>query len=226
MKILPVINDTRRCVAKNINKSILVAPMLLAISTPEILAKDTFSKTDSSNIILADSNSLDYNNEEYYDLSEEMKLKKDVVKVASPNKVQKKMLKLGVKQNKYIEKLREKEADYKYYNTLLKAINGDKKSRQEVLEHVEKNSLKRDLAIFTGTGAAGIALSSVTGPVGLLLCISSFFTTNHINNYVVDKKTNPKQKQKVINEIQKLESEISEINQKISSIQFKMSELE
>ena len=124
------------------------------------------------------------------------------------------------------EKLQEKENDYKYYNTILKAINGDKKSKKEVLEHVEKKSLKRDLAIFTGTGVAGIALSAATGPAGLLLCLSSFFTTNHINNYIVDKKTNPKQKQEVINEIKKIEEDISKINQKISSIQFKISELE
>ena len=127
---------------------------------------------------------------------------------------------------KHQKKLQEKQNDYKYYNTILKAINGDKKSRQEVLEHVEKNSLKRDLAIFTGTGVVGIALCTVTGPASLLLCISSFFTTNHINNYIVDKKTSPKQKKDVINEIKKIEKDISKINQKLSSIQFEISDLQ
>ena len=218
MKILPIINDTRHCVAKNINKSLLVAPMLLAISTPEILAKDTFDKTESSKVILTESFDTNY--------GEELSIDKDSKKVYASEKVQKKIFKLEAKQNKYREKLQEKQNDYKYYNTILKAINGDKKSKKEVLEHVEKKSLKRDLAIFTGTGVAGIALCTVTGPASLLLCISSFFTTNHINNYIVDKKTNPKQKQEVINEIKKIEEDISKINQKLSSIQFKISELE
>lgn len=213
MKISPIINSTKYCVAKNINKSLLVAPMLLAISSPEILAKDTFDKTEPSNVILIDNFSSN--------IGTDIKIDKEY----SSEKVQKKLFKLETKQNKYKVKLQEKKEAYKYYNTILKAINGDKKSKKEVLEHVQNNSSKRDLAIFAGTGIAGIALSAVTGPAGLLLSVSSFFTTNHVNKYIVEKKTNPKQKQEVIGEIKKLEDEISEINQKINSIQFKITEL-
>lgn len=226
MKILPIINDTRRCVAKNINKSILVAPMLLAISSPEILAKDTFSKMDSSNIIQTTNFGVDSGSESVYDFSPELNLEKEASKVYSSERVQKKVFKLETRQNKYREKLREKESEYKYYNNILRAINGDKKAKKEVLKHVEEHSTKRDLAIFASTGVAGVALSAVTGPAGLLLCMVSFFTSNHINNYVVEKKTSPKQKQDVISEIKKLEKDMSEIKEKISSIQFKISELE
>jgi len=214
MKISPIINSTKHCIAKNINKSLLVAPMLLAISSPEILAKDTFDKTEPSNVILTDNFSSNFGTDIKID------------KGYSSEKVQKKIFKLETKQNKYKEKLQEKKEAHKYYNTILKAINGDKKSKKEVLEHVQNNSLKRDIAIFAGTGVAGVVLSAVTGPAGLLISLSSFFTTNHVNNYIVEKKTKPKQKQAVISEIKKLEDEISEINQKISSIQLKISELE
>ena len=59
-----------------------------------------------------------------------------------------------------------------------------------------------------------------------MLSIASFFTTNQVNNYIVEKKTSPKQKQEVISKIKKLEEDMSEIKRKINSIQFKISELE
>ena len=226
MKIMPIVNSTRRCVAKNINKSILVAPMLLAISTPETLAKDTFNKMDSSNVIQTSELGIDYDKENVYDYSPELNLEEESSKVYSSERVQRKVFKLENKQNKYKEKLREKESEYKYYNNILMAINGDKKAKKEVLKHVQEQSVKRDIAIFAGSGIAGVALSATTGPAGLLLCMVSFFTSNHIDNYIVNKKTNPKQKQDVISEIKKLEENMSEIKGKINSIQFKISELE
>ena len=109
--------------------------MLLAISSPEILAKDTFSKMDSSNIIQTTNFGVDSGSESVYDFSPELNLEKEASKVYSSERVQKKVFKLETRQNKYREKLREKESEYKYYNNILRAINGDKKAKKEVLKN-------------------------------------------------------------------------------------------
>ena len=225
MKIMPIINKSLNCVAKNmnLNKSLFVTPMLVAISAPETLANDTFTKATDEKVIVIEKDNENNNMTEFADFN--MFVEKD----DSPNKMNsernlRKISRLNAKIFKYEEKLKEKEESYNLYNTLLKAINGDKDSKKKVLKHVQENSIKRDIAIFAGTGVAGVVLSMVTGPAALLISMTSFFTSNQIDNYVVEKKTNPKQKQEVINEIKKLETEIKDINEKINEIQFKISE--
>ena len=58
------------------------------------------------------------------------------------------------------------------------------------------------------------------------LNIKVYYINQENNNYIVEKKTNSKQKQDVISEIKKIEEDMSEIKGKINSIQFKISELE
>ena len=177
------------------NKSLLIAPLLLATSTTDTLAKDTFSKSNASEIVMINNTTETPNTENCFYYSSMVDTDKNHKTNISTDKVLKKISKLEAKQSKYEEKLREKENSYNLHNTILKAMNGDKDSRKKLLKHVQDNSTKRDIGIFVGGGIAGLALSTITGPVGLLVSIASFFTTNHVNNYVVEKKINPKQRE-------------------------------
>ena len=67
-------------------------------------------------------------------------------------KILKKISKLEAKKEIFLAKLQEKKDAHTINNHILKAINGDKESKKKVLAHVEENSLKRDIAIFAGTG--------------------------------------------------------------------------
>ena len=228
MKVTPIINSSMPNWARNknvVNKSMLIAPLLLAISTPDVLAKDVFDKTNTSEIVIAENSDKSDNTEKYYDYNIALKSEESYKNNISAPRALKKISKLEAKQNKYEEKLREKEKRYNLYNITLRAIEGDKDSKKRLLKHVQENSLKRDIGIFIGGGIAGIALTAVTGPVSLLTCIATFFTTNHVNNYIVEKKTNPKQKEEVVKEIKKLEDEMNEIKNDIKTIEFKISEL-
>lgn len=225
MKIKPIIDSTRSCVAKNINKSILIAPMLLAVSIPETLAKDTFSKMDSSKMIQTTIQGVNDSGKKAFDCSFELNAKNETTKRSSSERTQKKIFKLEAKRNKYREEFQKKEAEYKYYNTILRAINGDKKAKQEIFKQIQQQSHNRDVAVFAASGLVGVAASLITGPAGLLICMSSFFTSNQLDKYIVNKKTHPKQKQSVIDKIQNLEEDMEKIKKKISSVQHKISEL-
>lgn len=230
MKILPIINNAMHNSAKNkvaFNKSLLIAPLLLTTATTEALARDTFSKSNVSEIIMTNSTTEFSNKENCFDYSSMVETDKNHKNDIAPDKVLRKISKLEATQSKYEGKLREKENTYNLNNTILKAMNGDKDSKNRLLEHVQDNSSKRDIGIFIGGGFLGVALSMITGPAGLLVSLASFFpiTTNYVNNYVVEKKINPKQREDVVKEIKKLEDEIKDIKNDIKTIQFKISEL-
>ena len=70
MKVTPIINSSMPNWARNknvVNKSMLIAPLLLAISTPDVLAKDVFDKTNASEIVIAENSDKSDNTEKYYD---------------------------------------------------------------------------------------------------------------------------------------------------------------
>ena len=222
MKILPIINTGLQKVVKEnvaINKALLVAPMFFATSTPTALANDVFEKTPSYTSIkentTADSyNELLFNNIDITNNNNQLFSKK----------VRKKISKLEIKQQKYEEKLKRKEIDYNRYNIILKAINGDKDAKKKLHADIDNNSGNRDLAVIVGCGVVGASLSILTGPAALLLSIAGFFAPNHVNNYIVDKKTKIDQKEKVQIEIKKLENEMNDIKNDIKTIQLKISE--
>ena len=225
MRIKPIINGSMQKFAENnkyINKSLLLVPMLLAVSAPNLQADDVFTRTTESRMDEKKQNTTDFDSFVYNVEASDNKNSKNENLTTKELKT---ISKLQAKQYKYEEKLRAKEDVYRYYNTLLNAINGEKESKKKILAHVQENSGNRDLAVILGFGAAGVVLGMVTSPVSLVLSMAGFFVTGHVDEYVADRNTHPMQKQEVVNKIEKIENEINEIKDKVKTIQFEISKL-